>query len=121
MGEVKNFFYYLFHYKKIIEELRALRERDKENQLLVANYSDKIKRLERENCCLGKYNDVLEKECNEMFKRKDEKVIMSIHIPKDYGEKIHEFTNYGNVKVHDRLNYWSSSSLDKILDELKDE
>lgn len=121
MGEVKNFFYYLFHYKKIMKELKSLRERDKENQLLVANYSDKINRLEKENCCLGKYNDVLEKECNEMFKHKDEKIIMSIHIPKDYGEKIHEFTNYGNVKIHDRIKYWPSSDLDKILDELKDE
>lgn len=103
MGEVKNFFYYLFHYKKIIEELRALREKDQENQLIVANYNDKIKRLEKENYRLGKYNDALEKECNEMFNHKDEKVIMSIHLPASYGEKIIDFTNYGKYTFHDRL------------------
>lgn len=101
---MKDFIYCLFHYKRIIKELNSLREKDKENQFLVANYSDKIKRLERENCRLGKYNDELEKECNEMFKHKNEKVIMSIHVPTNYGEKIHEFTNYGNYTIHDKVN-----------------
>ena len=100
---MRNFIYYLFHYKKIMKELQSLRERDKENQLIVANYSDKIKRLEIENCQLGEYNDKLEKECNEMFKCKDEKVIVSIHMPTYYGEKIHEFTNYGNYKIRNKV------------------
>lgn len=100
---MKDFIYYLFHYKKIVKELRVLRERKEESQLLVANYIDKIKRLEKENYRLDKYNDELKKEYNEMLESKNEKVIMSIHMPTDYGEQIHEFTNYGNYTVYNTL------------------
>ena len=116
---MKDFIYCLFHYKKIVKELRVLRERKEESQLLLANYIDKIKRLEKENHHLKICNYDLEKECDEMFKHKNEKVIMSIHVPTYYGEKIHEFTNYGNYKIHDEVdmsktekNFWTEEDDD---------
>lgn len=114
MGKIKNFFYCLFHYKAITEELSSLREKNEQNKVIVANYDKQVRRLKA-------LVETLEKELEEKLNKKTETKIMSIHIPRDYGEKIYEFTNYGDVKVHDRLNYWSDSSLDKILDELKDE
>ena len=54
-----------------------------------------------------------------MFKHKNEKIIMSIHVPTYYGEKIHEFTNYGNYKIHDKVdmsktekNFWTEEDDD---------
>ena len=94
---MKDFIYYLFHYKEIKNKIATLEKDIAKKDLIIDNRSKTIERMLKEK------EAILTEWAEERIER-PEQTIMTIHVPREYGEKIYKFTNYGNVDVYDRIN-----------------